>query len=203
MQQLASKLLIIHNACNAGCNHCPFGDSTEPTTIFSVHSIIREVENSPQPLLVISGGEPLLYPHLKALLDKLQYVSDKIIRIATGGHIDITPFLAGLNFPTFSGISLGTDIWMPERNLNIHLRVSWLKNIVVLNQEKIPYSLTFTLDPQIDVAQLLAQFDAKVVMPDFIMINELESAKDVGLSEKIEQISQHFHQTRITYGFRN
>jgi organic radical activating enzyme len=85
-------------------------------------------------LTVISGGEPFEHPQIFEILRRLSNQSN-YFRIATGGFIDLTPWidiLKSLSYKkgTLQGISMGTDVlstrvrhsrWVPTWRKNISL----------------------------------------------------------------------------------
>lgn len=89
------------------------------------------------------------HPQISAILEAFT-IKKNPFRIATGGFIDLTPWIGLLERlnreGSLNGISMGTDVltrrvdspkWVPI----------WKNNIELLSQHNIPYSLTLTIEP--------------------------------------------------------
>lgn len=66
------ELLLTHN-CNLKCAHCfqvsgSHSDKRTPLSIFEWEKIFRELEKANIYNVIVSGGEPMMYPHFEDLL---------------------------------------------------------------------------------------------------------------------------------------
>jgi MoaA/NifB/PqqE/SkfB family radical SAM enzyme len=157
------------NSCSASCSHCPFSSIVEKKYP-SLEVITDQVHGIDDPLIILSGGEPLEHPKILHILDMTSKIKDKLFRIATGRHIPLTPIIESIKkSENMTGISLGTDILFPTRNKNNLINNFW-SNVSVLNHEQINYSLTFTLGSDTsyqDIKQILLK---EIVKPSFILL---------------------------------
>lgn len=162
--------------CTGGCSHCPFSHPDMEKLDLDLKSIKHLVEQSKSPLLVLSGGEFFEYNQIELLFPYLS-ASDKKYRIATGGHIDLLPYVTHLkNLKGLEGISLGTDIIFRQGSFN--KTEIWIENLNLLIKNKIPYSLTFTILDEMDLVveekfQFLLQ---KKLLPQFIYLRRSKMA---------------------------
>lgn len=190
-----SHLILIHTACHAGCSHCPYGIKKESQPI-AVELILKEIEATSNRLILLSGGEPLEYPYFSLLLDGLETIY-KPFRIATGGHISVLPYLEQLKkMPHFTGFALGTDILIPQRQLQGLFRMQWLYNLTTLNERSMRYSFTITLGVDMHLQTLLEELVELKSQPRFILLAEKEG-------EKIEEEVWKFYEKMVTDYFPN
>lgn len=78
--------------CNLRCSYCdtPYALALSDGKEISVDDIVRTIgENH---YITITGGEPLIHPETKELVQKLASLGYEV-NIETNGSIDITPFL--------------------------------------------------------------------------------------------------------------
>ena len=107
----------------------------------SAADIGRICDNSPGDLVVVSGGEPFEHPDLGSILAVFD-IRQHAFRIATGGHIDLSPWMQRLQgCSSLDGVSVGTDVILETHAAN---RRQWHSNILRLRDAAIPVSMTFT-----------------------------------------------------------
>ncbi len=198
------QIILVNESCQAGCLHCPYG---KKTNIFpkSVKSIIQTIESCKSNFFILSGGEPLEYPFFALLLQELQFIK-KPFRIATGGHVYILPYIGQLKTLThFSGFSLGTDMLVYKRNLKPLLRIEWLRNLNILENEKIHYSLTVTLGTDVFLEGLIKELVSLGCNPDFFMLSEKENEfiSNIAWDNCKEVVTKYSQHKLILTGFRN
>lgn len=104
-------------------------------------------------LIVLSGGEPFEHPDISEILS-LPFEQTPPFRIATGGFVDLSPWIEKLKYLNrpegpLQGISIGTDV-LSKRVVDSRWVQTWQSNIQLLGKFKIPYSLTFTIGPDLD-----------------------------------------------------
>lgn len=169
--------ITITTKCSGGCSHCPFSHPDMEKLNLDLKSIKHLVEKSNSPLLVLSGGELFEYDQNEHLFQYLT-TSTKRFRIATGGHLDLQPYIARLkNLGGLEGISLGTDIIFRQDSFNkIEM---WIDNLNLLIKNNIPYSLTFTILDNDDLAieEKLKFFSQGNLLPQFIYLRRSKNAK--------------------------
>lgn len=135
--------IMLTTKCSAKCTHCPFSNPNLKELHLPTEMALKAIDNSNHELFVLSGGEPFEYPDLTKLLLCLRG-RKKLFRIATGGFIDLTPWIKTIKETLeCTGISIGTDVFF-ERSL-FFSRDSWQKNVDLLNEHCIPYSITLTI----------------------------------------------------------
>lgn len=194
MNSELAHILSITTKCSAGCSHCPFADPEMERLDLPLNAILRILRESNKPLTVISGGEPFEYPFITEILSmSIQYSSS--FRIATGGFIDLSPWIEALqslyhstNF--FQGISMGTDILSARVNHDRWVPI-WRKNINLLAQVRIPYSLTFTVGCDNMSANDFNIWDWKEhfeSLPAFIYLRYSEEEKKQNMIHKIKNV---------------
>ncbi|XGC80100.1 hypothetical protein ACES2L_12260 [Bdellovibrio bacteriovorus] len=145
-------------------------------------------------LVVLSGGEPFEYDHLPGLFELLKEVKAPF-RIATGGHIPLANHGADLkNMPRFVGISLGTDVLSPRSPKYMEHKKIWAANVAFLNNHQIPYSLTFTVQGDLNLSKLVSETSALGSAPEFIYLR-ISSNKNKQLVQ--ESLQQSFPETFI------
>lgn len=126
-------------------------------------------------LTILSGGEPFEHPEIAEILDTLGCQANPF-RIATGGFIDLSPWidqlcsLSRLRGP-LEGISMGTDI-LSSRVDHSKWVSTWINNLQLFAKFQIPYSLTITLGSslaftRLDLGKWKALFEDK---PQFIYL---------------------------------
>lgn len=177
---LVAETISITTNCSGGCPHCPFGYPQMETWHLELQTIKDLIEKSHAPLLVLSGGEIFEYDQIESLLQYLSNVSQKY-RLATGGHIDLSVYVSHLknlcHLGNLEGISLGTDMIFRQNVFN--KKETWIHNLNLLNQNQIPYSLTFTILDQDDL-ELKEKFNVLAqenLQPQFIYLRHSKNAK--------------------------
>jgi MoaA/NifB/PqqE/SkfB family radical SAM enzyme len=141
---MIADTLMLSTKCTAGCSHCPFAAPSLPALHLSPAHVLGYFRASRAPLVVLSGGEPFEHPQIGEILEGLRS-STVPFRIATGGHIDLAPWIEALRFlpKHFQGISLGTDV-LTSRVKNAALAPIWRRNLAALREAGIPFSITYT-----------------------------------------------------------
>ncbi|MBW2318717.1 MAG: radical SAM protein [Deltaproteobacteria bacterium] len=77
--------LQLTSRCNLKCKHCYLGESTLVDLPFSdVLSVLEEFEQMQGLRVLFSGGEPLLYPDLRALINALPRFSVRKVLLTNG-----------------------------------------------------------------------------------------------------------------------
>lgn len=169
-QAQVAKTLLLTTQCNAGCQHCPFSSLKMEPRWLSLKSALRIIEKAEEKLIVISGGEPLEHPEIADIL-KQELHDQKKFRVATGGYIDISPYISVLKKnKSFHGISMGTDVISNRCNNRTHYEI-WQKNIINLNSTQTAYSLTFTIAEDLEpLESLLKKMNLIDLRPSFIYV---------------------------------
>lgn len=81
------ELQLTHR-CNLTCRHCYLGPARpEEITLDDALSIARQFEEMGGLRLIISGGEPLLYPHLREFIEKTADLKLRRILLTNGALI--------------------------------------------------------------------------------------------------------------------
>lgn len=174
---LVADTITITTNCSGSCSHCPFSHPQMKKLNLDLKSIKHLIEKSNSPLLVLSGGEFFEYDQVEDLFQYLS-ASPKKYRIATGGHLDLQPYLVHLkNLCGLEGISLGTDIIFRQESFN--KIETWINNLNLLIENNIPYSLTITLLEKDDlvVEEKLKFFSQRNLLPQFIYLRRSKNAK--------------------------
>ncbi len=172
MQLANDHLLQLTSNCSAKCSHCKLYSQNEE--IKPVDELISEATKRKSDILILSGGEPLEYPHFKDFIKIFNNIDGKFYRLATGGHIPLNTFLYELQqAKNFLGISLSTDIVLKCRNNSSILKNIWHHNIALINTLKINYNLTITMDNNLSKSDLSSIKNLLVTQPSFILVSQL------------------------------
>jgi len=196
---LTGTFIKLTESCSAGCSHCPFASET-PAHV-PVQKVIDKINASPQPLIVLSGGEPLEHPDLNTIIGKTSLMTDKIFRIATGSHIPLQDYIESIkNTGNMTGVSLGTDVLFQSRNSNGHSEQFW-KNVDVLGNAEINYSITLTLGSDIKWQEVEHILNDERLSPTFFLVQYRDDEKaDQSFVERVsEKIQTNFPKKVIHY----
>lgn len=79
--------------CNLNCSYCDSRYACEAAnfTEMPIESIVAEVEKYGHKRITLTGGEPLIHPDVKFLINELLSLDYKV-NIETNGSVDITPY---------------------------------------------------------------------------------------------------------------
>ena len=82
--------------CNLRCNYCDAAYSyREPATVMTVDSILQFVDRHPDTLVELTGGEPLLQPGSRQLMNRL-LADNRTVLLETNGSQPIADVPAGV-----------------------------------------------------------------------------------------------------------
>ncbi|MFM6928818.1 MAG: radical SAM protein [Bdellovibrio sp.] len=170
MEQLA-KTLVLTTECSAGCSQCPFSNRNMIKRHLPVKKALQILAESSESLVVVSGGEPFEYVEIHSLLESLEY-GVVPFRIATGGHVDLAPFIPKLKkLQALQGISLGTDVLTAKVNPDRRLPEVWQKNVYALQKVGIPISITVTVvDDAAEIQSIYEFIKRHGIRPQFFYI---------------------------------
>lgn len=87
--------LVRFAACDLRCSYCDTEYAFTGGQEVSLDNIVADVESRGAPLVLLTGGEPLLQPELPALCERLLGRGFEIM-IETGGHRDVSGIPAGV-----------------------------------------------------------------------------------------------------------
>jgi len=87
--------LVRFAACDLRCSYCDTEYAFTGGHEVSLDSIVADVESRGVPLVLLTGGEPLLQPELPALCAALMARGFEVM-IETGGHRDVSTLPAGV-----------------------------------------------------------------------------------------------------------
>lgn len=153
MSSEIANTIMLTTKCSAKCNHCPFSNPRIEHLFLDVERLQTILSQSEAKLTILSGGEPFEHTEISKILTTLSL--QKIpFRIATGGFVDLTPWIDVLkllsnSFNCLEGISMGTDVLSSRVNHSRWVPI-WVNNIQLFFRFKISYSLTFTLETDVD-----------------------------------------------------
>jgi len=186
---LLAKTLMLTTECSAGCSQCPFSNPGMVKRHLPLEKVKRVLAESSNALVVVSGGEPFEYFEIHSLLEDLES-GEVPLRIATGGHIDLEPFLPKLKkIQSLQGVSLGTDVLTLRVSFDRRLDAVWLKNVYILQKEGIPISITVTTgDDLVDIKALAEFLKCHDVRPQFFYIRSHANFKN-----SVQEIFKSYH----------
>jgi 7-carboxy-7-deazaguanine synthase len=87
--------LVRFAACDLRCSYCDTEYAFTGGQEVSLDSIVADVESRGVPLVLLTGGEPLLQPELPTLCEQLLARGFEVM-IETGGHRDVSTLPAGV-----------------------------------------------------------------------------------------------------------
>jgi 7-carboxy-7-deazaguanine synthase len=149
------SVFVRTSGCNLRCWFCdtryaswePEGDSQ------SVESIVDQVLQWPSPHVVITGGEPLIFPEVKELTEKLK-TADRHITIETAGTLEteascdlwsISPKLSNS-----TPVGYASDEWIKNHNERRHCPA-----IVQKLMSRSDYQLKFVVGSILDAEEVV------------------------------------------------
>lgn len=167
-------LLEINEQCYTGCNHCyldhakPNGGTVNVVTLFERIEKITQYTNANA--ITIVGGEPLLHPQLKEIIEKIQRMKLKVNIITSGvvpgknqenikqyileqyrtggiSHVDLS-YQVGKNETPFEEFVRQLIIAMPEAQKAHHAKRTLGEKIAGKNKKKNFLSTSVTLSPE-------------------------------------------------------
>jgi MoaA/NifB/PqqE/SkfB family radical SAM enzyme len=190
-----AETIMITTECTAKCAHCPFSIDGLPKLELSPEEILKIIVNSKQELIVLSGGEPFLHSKISRILESLSEVN-KPLRIATGGFFDLSivaPFLTQVK--SLKGVSMGTDVLTSTHNLKGFKNI-WLKNLKTLENLRIPYSLTITLQENLNnYFEIINFLKSHKINSQFVYLRFPKSTD----AETLKMIKRDFPETYIYF----
>lgn len=153
LYKVEATTIMLTTKCSAKCKHCPFSNPKLEHLFLDSEKVQNIVSQSVGKLTILSGGEPFEHAEISKILTGLSFQTNPF-RIATGGFVDLTPWIEVLKVLSNShgcleGISMGTDV-LSSRVDHSQWVPMWENNIRLFFQFKVPYSLTFTLDTDVD-----------------------------------------------------
>lgn len=157
MEIKIANTIQLTTKCSGGCLHCPFSFPNMEKLFLSRGAVKKIISKSEGALSVLSGGEPFEHPEISKILVDLQE-QEHPFRIATGGFVDLMPWIEKLrsiclaNGP-FKGISIGTDVLSSRVSHSDWIPI-WKSNIHLITKFQIPFSLTFTIDNDLEFVRL-------------------------------------------------
>lgn len=102
--------------CNLNCNYCDtaWANQTDvPYVVMNEHEIVQRIQDAGVKNVTITGGEPLLQPGMKELLNVIGECLDVRVEIETNGSIGIKDYL---NLPVRPCFTL--DYKLPGSGMN-------------------------------------------------------------------------------------
>ncbi len=87
--------LVRFAACDLRCSYCDTAHAFTGGQEVSLESIVADVAARAIPLVLLTGGEPMLQPELPRLADELLRRGFEVM-VETGGHRDIATLPAGV-----------------------------------------------------------------------------------------------------------
>jgi MoaA/NifB/PqqE/SkfB family radical SAM enzyme len=161
-------MILISENCTANCSHCPFKANGDFKTLEQINQAFLNLPSGE--FSVITGGEPFEHKDFEQILFLMSKYENILFRVATGGHVPLSKFIPSiLKTPNLSGISMGTDVISP-RNNNREYSSIYEKNISILNENKINYSITITLGPGLNNKDILNIFNKFMLYPKYFLI---------------------------------
>lgn len=107
--------------CNLNCNYCDTQWANQKDTEFkrmTEEELVRYVEESGVKNVTITGGEPLIQPGIRILLERLGGIPGIRIEIETNGSVDISPFIGLPVRPAFT-----LDYKLPGSGMESEMKV--------------------------------------------------------------------------------
>lgn len=98
-------IFIRFAGCNLNCNYCDTQWANQPDVeckSMTKEEIIELVQEAGVRNVTLTGGEPLIQPGIRPLLEELGKVPELRIEIETNGSVDISPFAGLQKRPVFT-----------------------------------------------------------------------------------------------------
>lgn len=114
-----TAVFIRFRRCNLNCSYCDTRwscVSNAPCEFLTAGKLVEFIKQSSVHCVTLTGGEPLLQPHLKELLRSLSFIPDLHVEIETNGSLPIKPY-CNLSFrPDFT-----LDYKLPSSGMEKHM----------------------------------------------------------------------------------
>ncbi len=136
-------ILIVTNRCNFSCRHCLRQSSRpEDLSLEIAEKILRDAQRFGFTHIALTGGEPLVYPHLKQLIERIVYHGYKF-SLVTNGYLfnDWVPFFKTVR-SHMSFIGFSVESALPKTHDAIRHPGSWDKLLEAFSrcrQERLPF----------------------------------------------------------------
>ncbi len=193
MRKIANTIMLT-TKCSSGCRHCPFSNPNLEKLFLTRSAVQKIASQLPSVLTVLSGGEPFEHPEISDILRDLSKQTTPF-RIATGGFVDLTPWINQLKLIAsprrpLKGISMGTDVLSSRVNHPNWVPI-WKNNIRLLVEFQIPYSLTFSIGTDLVFIHLNLWKWADLLdnKPEFIFLRYSHPSL---IQKWIKKINNHF-----------
>lgn len=105
--------------CNLSCSYCDTkwaNQTNAPVNLLTAKQLYDKITESGISNVTLTGGEPLLQPHMEELLQTLSSIPHCHIEIETNGSIDISPFASIAN-----NISFTIDYKLPDSGMEPYM----------------------------------------------------------------------------------
>lgn len=135
------------NGCNLRCNYCDtdYALQMQPPNML-LADILAKVQAYAYPRITLTGGEPLIHPHVRELLEALSAAGYEV-NIETNGAVALDNFL---NLP---GVFFTMDWKCPDSGVH---RLMRRENLALLTERDV---LKFVVSSQRDLEEFLTVYN--------------------------------------------
>lgn len=188
--EIASEIFL--SGCNFHCSYCHnyklATDANEAMSHDEFMAVLLDIKNSPTSGIVISGGEPTLWPALTHLLNWFREETNKKIKLDTNGS---NPQMLDTLIKTKLVDCIAMDIKAPLHKYNLFTKARGMApkvshSINIIRKSGLPYYFRCTMGPEIDTEDIK---NLKLQYPEIKFQKFIDRKEDVKNAQTISNIN--------------
>lgn len=163
--QFAGKLAVFLRfpGCNLRCSYCDTLWANEPdckAELVSKEEILAYVKDSGVHHVTVTGGEPLLQPHMTELLCTLSTLPQVQVEVETNGSVDLAPFTEAAPLVRFT-----MDYKLPDSGMEHHMH---LPNLPLLRERDTLKFVCGSMDDVTRMKEIVDKFSQESRVPIYL-----------------------------------
>lgn len=162
--------------CNLNCSYCDTKYAIKGSygTQMEISEILEEIKKYNSKNITLTGGEPLIHPHIKDLIDGLINNGYKV-NIETNGAVDISPYL--------NKCLITMDYKLPSSNMEKYMK---LDNLEKLTENDVLKFVTKESDFE-KIEEILKKYNIKSYIYLSPIFGEIEPRSIVDFMKKMNK----------------